>query len=306
MAKDPGIVKDVLRARLGQMIINEKLKNNEFKVPIHLALGHEALAAAVNVIMKEGDQLVLSHRNVHYNLVRSLSFKAQIDEYLLKNEGLAAGRLGSMNLANKGRGIIYTSSILGNNLCVACGLALAYRMKKISGGVIAVTGDGGIEEGAFYESLLFMTSNNLSCLIIIENNEWSLATRIPERRCNIDIKRLVSAFGIPFESLKGNDPFVYRDSLFKLRALSIKKNLPVIVEARVRTLGDWRLKTEEFPQGKFINYHSGAAPTVKISDWPLIEEDDSDPVHVLLKYFKKDELKKVSREMFKRLHEEIQ
>ena len=37
------IAEQVLRVRLGQMLINEKYKNGEFKIPIHLALGHEAL-----------------------------------------------------------------------------------------------------------------------------------------------------------------------------------------------------------------------------------------------------------------------
>ncbi|MCX5713282.1 MAG: thiamine pyrophosphate-dependent enzyme [Candidatus Omnitrophica bacterium] len=306
MAKDLNIAKDILRVRLGQMIINEKLKNNEFKIPIHLALGHEAIAAAVNAVMKDSDQLVLSHRNVHYNLVRSSSLKAHINEYLLKKDGLAAGRLGSMNLANETRGLIYTSSILGNNLCVSCGLSLASKIKKIPGIVIVVTGDGGIEEGAFYESLLFMRTYSLSSLIIIENNEWSLATKIPERRCNIYMKRLASTFDIPFEVLKGNDPFTYSASLSNLRTLSLKKKLPVIVEVKLRTLGDWCLKTDEFPQGKFINYHCGAAPTVKLSEWPVIEKDDSDPVYVLLRHFKEAELEKISRVILRRLHEEIQ
>lgn len=306
MAKDLNIAKDILRVRLGQMIINEKFKNNEFKIPIHLALGHEALAAAVNTIMKNTDQLVLSHRNVHYNLMRCSSFKAEIDEYLLKKEGLAAGRLGSMNLTNEARGIIYTSSILGNNLCVSCGLSLAYKIKRIPGVVLVVTGDGGIEEGAFYETLLFMRTYNLCSLIIIENNEWSLATRIPERRCDIYVKHLASAFGIPFEALEGNDPFIYSASLSKLRALSLKKKLPVIVEVKLRTFGGRRLKTDDFPQGKFINYHSGAAPTVNLSEWPVIEEDSSDPVYALLKHFEEETLRKVSRAMLRRLHEEIQ
>ena len=306
MIKHSKLAEDILRVRLGQMIINEKLKNKEFKIPIHLALGHEAIAAAVNAVMKDSDQLVLSHRNVHYNLVRSSSLKAHINEYLLKKDGLAAGRLGSMNLANHARGIVYTSSILGNNLCVSCGLSLANKIKKSRGIVMAVTGDGGIEEGAFYESLLFMRTYSLSCLIIVENNGWSLATRIPERRYDINLKRLASAFDIPFKILEGNDPFAYSAALSKLRSFSYKNKLPVIIEVKLSTLGYWSFKTDEFPQGKFINYHCGASPSVKLSDWPVIKNDGCDPVYKLLKHFKEAELKKMSRAMLKRLYGELQ
>src|SRR3989344_9056191 len=123
------LIENMVRVRLGQIIINEKIKNNEFKIPIHLAMGHEAIAIAVDSIMTESDQLVLSHRNIHYNLARAKNLKSEIDEYLLKKEGLAEGQLGSMNLANEKKGIMYTSSILGNNLPVATGLALGKKVK---------------------------------------------------------------------------------------------------------------------------------------------------------------------------------
>ena len=63
----------VLAVRLGQMVINERNKAGAFRVPIHLALGHEAIAVAVSDAMQDGDQLLLTHRNVHYNLARNPS-----------------------------------------------------------------------------------------------------------------------------------------------------------------------------------------------------------------------------------------
>ena len=305
MHNDLTIAKDLLRIRLSQMIINEKLKNNEFRIPIHLAFGHEAIAVAVSVIMGSQDQLVLSHRNVHYNLARSSSFKAEVDEYLLKKEGLGGGRLGSMNLANREGGIIYTSSILGNNLCVSAGLALAKKVKKENGLVIVVTGDGAIEEGAFYESLEFLKTYNLSSLIIVENNGWSLATQIHERRCNICLDSLTRAFDIPFRVLDGNDPYKYIDILKDIYSIAIKKQTPVIIEVRLKTLGDWRLKSEEFPEGKFINYHAGPAPTIKLSEWPMISEDRSDPVFVLSDHIRLEKLKEISRDVLNKLVQEL-
>ena len=55
--------------------------------------------------------------------------------------------------------------------------------------VFVVTGDGAIEEGSLWESLVFMKSNNLNVIIIIENNQWSLGTKIEERRCKIDLDK---------------------------------------------------------------------------------------------------------------------
>jgi len=300
-----GIAEQVLRVRLGQMLINEKYKNGEFKIPIHLALGHEAIAVSVDSIMEEDDQLVLSHRNIHYNIARSRSLKPEIDEYLLKDEGLAKGQLGSMNLANEEKGLVYTSSILGNNLPVATGLALGKKVKIEKGIVIVVTGDGAIEEGAFYESLLFLKSNGLPLLVIIESNEWSLATRINERRCNIDIKKFTGSLGVSYEKLSGNDPYKYIEKLKVFRDYALSNKIPVCVEVELTTLGWWYLKTEEHPDGKFINYHGGPAPTVNLKDGALIEESNNDPVFALQKHFQKQTIEQMSRKILEDLEEEI-
>ena len=64
------IAKEILKNRFFQICINQKYKEKEFKIPIHLALGHEAIAVAINKIMTKKDNLILSHRNIAYNLAR--------------------------------------------------------------------------------------------------------------------------------------------------------------------------------------------------------------------------------------------
>ena len=302
---DITIAERILRLRLAQMLINEKCKNKEFKIPIHLALGHEAIAVAVDAIMSDEDELLLSHRNVHYNLARAKSLKPILDEYYLDSDGLAGGQLGSMNLANRDRGIIYTSSILGNNLCVASGVAMGKKAKQEDGVVIVITGDGAMEEGAFYESLMFMKTFNLRSIIIVENNGWSLGTQIHERRCRIHLDRLTSSMNMRTLFVGGNDPYQYIKILTDARLYTIEENNPMIIEVSLNTLGDWCLETEEFPDGKSINYHAGAAPTVDVEEGPVIRDDDSDPVFTLSKYFEMDQIKKMAKNVLKQLENEL-
>lgn len=303
--QDVKIAENILRIRLSQMIVNEKYKTGLFKIPIHLALGHEAIAVAVDAIMAEKDQLVLPHRNIHYNLARIKSLKPQLDEYLLKREGLAKGELGSMNLANSEKNVMYASSILGNNFSVAAGLALGQKVRGIKGIIIVVAGDGAIEEGSFYESLVFLKSNKLSSLIIIEDNGWSLATQIKERRYDIVLQKFGEAMNIKYEKLESNDPYEYIEKLTPLRKYALDNKTPVLLEVELTTLGSYYLKTEEYPQGKFINYHAGPAPTVNLTGGPLIESSIKDPIFVLQKYFNQNLLKKISKEILEKLKEEI-
>ncbi len=304
---DLGIAEELLRLRLSQMIINERIKNKEFKIPIHLALGHEAIALSVEAIMETEDQLVLPHRNLHYNLAREKSLKPILQEFLLKEGALAGCQLGSMNLANKGKGLIYTSSILGNNLSVAAGLALGKKIKKETGAVAVVLGDGAMEEGSFYESLVFLKSNQLPALVIVENNRWSLATEIQERRCNINLERFAGSLGIKFEKLAGNDPCQYIKKIRELKEYSLLNHQPVCMEVELSTLGYWHVETEGYaPPGRFINYHAGAAPTVSMAEWPIIEESADDPLFVLKNYFGEAQLKEISKRILQSLQEELQ
>lgn len=270
--KDHQLTLEVLRLRYWQLLVNEGLKKKEFKIPIHVALGHEAIAVAVHHMMKSGDRLVLSHRNMAYNLIREGSLKPVYNEYQLLSTGVAGGKLGSQNLANPDAGVVYSSSILGNNLSVACGLAYGNEVLNRPGLVTVLTGDGGIEEGPFYEGLVFSKSLQLKMLIIVENNNQSMSSKIEERRCPISLSDMCEAVKIPFRSLSGNDVFEYAPALQSIRALAVEQSTPVLVEAFLTTL----------------NHHAGPTsgwPTdpknVSLENGLIVEKSSNDPVFVL-------------------------
>jgi TPP-dependent pyruvate/acetoin dehydrogenase alpha subunit len=301
------IIKKIIWLRLAQVLINERYKNGDFKIPIHLALGHETIAVSVDAVMQEQDALFLTHRNVHYNLARMGSLKEELDEYYLKETGLAKGHLGSMNLANPENKVIYSSSILGNNLPVGSGFALGNKAKKNDGVTFIVTGDGALEEGAFYETLLFLSANQLPVVIIVENNEWSLGTKIDERRNKIDLKKLTDSVGVDYLSLQDNDPFDYLDKLESCRSTTLASKVPILIEVKLTTLGYWYLKNKDNPEGKFINYHAGPAPEVeeKGQEYPLILSSNSDPLFPLTKYLSMADLTGISNELSATLKEDI-
>lgn len=275
------LLEALVRNRVGQLIINDQYTAGDFKIPIHLALGHEAIATATATSMDERDQLLVSHRNIHYHLARSSSLKPEIDEYLLKPTGLGEGRLGSMNLASEAHNIPFASSILGNNLPVATGLAMAQRRQKTGAVTFVVTGDGAMEEGVFYESLTLMRSLDLACVVIVENNEWSLATRIYERRSPIDIEKLAASLDIGYIALRGNDVVSYNTIMTRTRQRAAEAGRPIIVECFLRTLGYRWAPDEGSPGGKrLINYHAGPANIPDPALFPLLEQTADDPLFV--------------------------
>ena len=302
------LAEEIIRLRLSQMIVNEGFKAGRFKVPVHLAFGHEALAVAVSMAMRRDDKLVLTHRNIAYNMARvkpkprekaALVLKRFLHEYLLRPSGLQGGRFGSMNLFTPDFGIPYTSSILGNQFPVGCGFALGDQLLRKECVVFISGGDGGIEEGAFWESALMARSMRLPVIFLIENNEWSMHTKIDERRTPINLEKFSESLGLTFLSLKGNDPYEYQKRLSALREKVSRSRIAACVETTVRTLGDWySAPNAEYPEGKFVKYHTGASPSTVLSEWPIMKEDKDDPLFVLKDFFGERRLKQVAKRQF--------
>lgn len=271
----------VLKSRFAQLLINENIKSGMFNIPVHLALGHEAISEAVGATMQNGDQLLCSHRNIHYQLARGAAFHDILEEFKLSDKGLNSGRGGSMNLTNPKGSIIYTSNILGNNLCVGIGVALSKRIAKQEGVVFVITGDGAIEEGAFYESIENARNMDLSLIILIENNGWSLASRIEERRKVIDLEQLSSSLGTRYTFLQGNNPMEYYSQILLAKERVCLQKIPEIIEVKLTTLGGWVLQTKDFPDGKYVNYHAGSAPQASLNDGLILSLDSSDPAYLI-------------------------
>ncbi len=260
---------DMLRIRTWQHVLNERLKLGHFKVPIHLAFGYEALAVSLVGCLGKHDQVILHHRNIAYQLAMAKSLLPVLDEFLGRPTGAAGGVLGSMNLAMKGTPVAYTTSILGNGLPVATGVALHQKLQSTAGTTFVVIGDGGIEEGSCYESLVFAKTQGIPLTVIMENNDQSMSSSILQRRCPIDWSALTNSLGIPYRSATGTSHAECSISLQEARRLCLETSSPVFVEVRLHA----------------FNQHAGPSPGWKgdvknicLSEGPCIKPFDRDPL----------------------------
>ena len=267
----------VLENRKIQMLLAREINNGTYKIPVHLALGHESVATAIAATSENGDLFALTHRNLHFHIALGADFESIDYEYKLLEGGLSGGLLGSMNMTNYLKGNVYTSNILANNLAVANGLALSLVVKKESHVVWAVTGDGAIEEGTFFESLIIAAAIDLPIIFIVENNQWSLGSKIEDRRKKIDLKHIGEGLGINYFSFKGNSVNDYYTRLVDIRNLAIKNKHPIIVEFEVTTLGGYQI--EEGLSKRYINYHAGGLKIMPNDNY-VFEETTNDPVFV--------------------------
>lgn len=268
---------EIIRIRQAQLQVNSMITEQAFKIPVHLALGHESIAVAVSAAMNIQDLILLNHRNIHYHLALGATVDQLIEEYKLSSDGLAQGKFGSMNLIAPMNRNIYTSNILGNNLAVALGVAQTGKNNNLNSVTWVVTGDGAIEEGIFYETLLSASSWDLPIVIIVENNKWSLGTEITQRRKEFDLAKLSKSLNCEYLELRGNNISTYVDALTLARKVA-KQEAPIVVEVHLETLGGYFI--EETSGNRYINYHAGKATLSAPNNEIIISENDSDPVFV--------------------------
>ncbi len=257
----------VIRLRTQMMMLNELLKGQPYKVPVHVALGQECVPVVLRNLLTDQDQLYLTHRNVGYNLCWSSGLDEILEYYSLLHDDERL-HMGSMNLTLPGSPIRYASSVLGNNLPVAAGGALSMKMREGRGVAFVVAGDGAIEEGAFYETLVFASSHNLPLVVVIENNDHSMTSRIADRRCGIDLLSLAGSLGVAFQSADGVAVDVVRDRLVEARAGALAGG-PVLVEVVVPIFNQHAGPTPGFPNDPM---------NVDLSAGLVLGDATSDPV----------------------------
>ena len=62
--------------------------------------------------------------------------------------------------------------------------------------------------------------------------------------------------------------------------------------------GFWYLKNQDYPDGKFINYHAGPAPEVSLGEEiPVLDNSSCDPIFVIQDYMSKKDLLDISLQL---------
>jgi len=95
---------------------------------------------------------------------------------------------------------------LGHGLGVACGMALALKLKGIDRNVFVLSGDGELNEGAVWEAVMFASFHKLSNLIlIVDNNKMSMLGYQKEILGMEPLKEKFKAFHWKSEEVDGHN-----------------------------------------------------------------------------------------------------
>ena len=152
----------------------EDIKNEflaaKIRAPVHLSRGNEDQLIEIFKQIGKHDWVFSTHRSHYHALLHG------IDKEWIKSEILEGRSIHLMNKEHR----FFTSAIVGGNLPIALGMAIALKRKKSKNHVWVFSGDMAAEMGPFYECSKYAAKNNLPITFIIEDNGLSTNTPTQE------------------------------------------------------------------------------------------------------------------------------
>jgi TPP-dependent pyruvate/acetoin dehydrogenase alpha subunit len=197
---------------------------------VYTAQGHEATTVGAAMALAETDCIVPQHRDLGMHLVRGVSPRAVMCQWLARGNSPTLGRDGQVHIGDMHHGIVPMISVLGESLPVACGVALTMKMRKRTSVVLASCGDGATNTGPFHEALNFAAVQKLPLVFVIENNGYAYSTPTTKQCAISHLAERAHAYGIPGESVDGNDVLIVLDAVRRAADRARSGNGPTLIE----------------------------------------------------------------------------
>ncbi|MBI1262908.1 MAG: 2-oxoglutarate dehydrogenase [Rhizobiales bacterium] len=174
--------------------------------------GEEAVSVGLCSVLNRDDQLLCSGRAIGPALARGLEPGLVLAELLGKVAGPCRGRAGRGHMALPAQGFFGAHAVVGGNLTIAAGVALAMQSEGNQNLVACMFGDGACGAGALHETLNIAALWHLPLLLVCNNNQYSVSTPRAAALAPQKLSDLAVPFGMPALTVDGMDVTAVRDA----------------------------------------------------------------------------------------------
>jgi len=182
---------------------------------LHVYIGQEAIAAGLDSALTPEDKICTGYRQHGIALMKGLTARACMAELFGKVTGAVKGKGGSMHFSSKEKNYIGGNGIVGAQIPIGTGVALAEQYRNTKNLCVTMFGDGAARQGALHESFNMAMTWKLPVLYICENNHYAMGTSV-ERTSNVsDIHKLGLGYDMPNEAVDGMSPEAVHDAIAK-------------------------------------------------------------------------------------------
>ena len=201
----------------------------------HLNLGEEAAVVGLMSALRPADYLFTNYREHGYAITRGIDPNRVMAELYGRVDGVSKGWGGSMHMFDLEKRMLGGYGIVGGQIPLATGAALAIDYRSGDEIVLCTMGDGTTNIGAFHESLNIAALWNLPIVYVIINNRLGMATTVDKASAEPDLYKRASAYRMPSERVDGLDPIAVFDAATRAVA-SARDGKPFLLEVMTERL----------------------------------------------------------------------
>jgi pyruvate dehydrogenase E1 component alpha subunit len=198
---------------------------------LHLSIGEEATIVGSARALRTDDYLISTYRSHGHALVRGTPPENVMAELFGRVDGCSHGRGGSMHMFDLARRFMGGYGIVGGNLPIAAGIALASDLQGTEEITLCTFGDGASNQGTFGETLNLAALWKLPVVFMVTNNQFGMGTSLRRHSAVTDLQRKGESLGVPGMRCDGMDVLdthgVVAEAVRRVR----EDHQPVLVEA---------------------------------------------------------------------------
>jgi pyruvate dehydrogenase E1 component alpha subunit len=198
---------------------------------LHLAVGEEATIVGTTSVMRDDDYLIGTYRTHGHAIARGTDPKRVMAELFGRVDGTSRGRGGSMHIFDGERRFMGGYGVVGGNLPLAAGLALASDYKGTDEVTVCMFGDGASNTGNFGETMNLAALWRLPVVFLLENNLYGMGTSVERHSAVTDFSKKAEGFGVPGVRVDGMDVLAVREAVAEHIRQARDERRPTLVEA---------------------------------------------------------------------------
>ncbi len=203
---------------------------------VHLSVGQEAVAAGVCMQLRDDDAMYSGHRAHGHAIAKGAPLGRLLAELMGRDTGLCRGLGGSMHIVDVEHGFMGATGVVGGNVPIALGSALAARLRGDDAVAVVFFGDGAVQAGHFNETVNLASLWKLPLVLVCENNGFAEFT---PRSAHTTIERVsdvVAPYEIERETVDGNDAAAVWDAFGRFLRAARAGDGPFLLECLTHRL----------------------------------------------------------------------
>lgn len=167
--------------------------------------GTEAVSVGYGYALEKNDIAAPYFRDMGVFLIRGITAKRIMAQYLGKKTGVTGGKEGNVHVGDLQYGVFGFPSHLADNYPVGAGAALAFKIRGEKRVVAACTGDGGTSRGDFHEGMNLASVRKLPIVFVCNNNQYAYSTPLKLQMAINNVAERALAYGMPSKIVNGNN-----------------------------------------------------------------------------------------------------